>query len=927
MHTIYQPEILEQERLNRWDASNYFSPREEGEAYCIMLPPPNVTGRLHMGHAFQVSIMDALVRYNRMLGKKVLWQGGTDHAGIATQLVIENQLAMQGKERSQLKREKFLAILNAWKEKSNAHINTQLKRLGASIDYSRFRFTKDDDFNQAVIKVFTELYEAGLIYRGKRLVNWDPKLLTAISDLEVTHTEEQGFLYYLRYPFAQEEGYLTVATTRPETLFGDIAVAVHPEDERYAPYIGKLLQLPLTQRTIPIIADTAVEKDFGTGCVKITPAHDFNDYKMAQRHQLDMIEILTAEGLLNEQVPTLYQGMDCQKARKSVVETLQALNLIEKIQPHVLKVPRNDRSGAVVEPYLTEQWFMRMRPLADRAIQAIEAGLVEFVPHNWKQISLQWLEKIEDWCISRQLWWGHRIPVWYDEKGSIFVGTDEVNVRQKYQLDSTVSLYQEDNVLDTWFSSSLWPFVTLGWPDTASKELKTFYPTQVLVTAFDLVFFWVPRMLMLGLHFTQQVPFHKVYFTGLITDQFGQKMSKSKGNGLDPIDIIEGIDLPSLLKKRTQSLMQPKIAELVKRRTEQEFPKGIQAFGADALRLTYYSLASPTRELRFDMHRALGYRNFCNKLWQATRFVCTQYGSIILENPSVTAHYSVFDRWILSRLQKVIQLTHHHFDSYRFDLLSQLLYDFFWHEYCDWYLEFTKPILRGDNQLLARGACNTLVTVLEQTLKLLHPLIPFITEKLWYLLMEKVQENSSMLNFLQVTYPQINEQYHALEAEGIVEKIKMLVRSIRNMRGELKISPSKKIRLYYRVRQPADRDFLIDHQLLIENLAKINLVHQTTEEQETLFNAQQLLINRVENIDLGIVLQEITNSLDKQSEVERLKKEKIKFEQFIMRAKIRLTTSQFLAKAPKEVIEQTRKQVTLQEAQLSVIDEQLEKLQ
>lgn len=920
MHKTYQTQSLEQERLLQWAPPSYFSPKGSGEPYCIMLPPPNVTGSLHMGHGFQISIIDALVRYHRMLGHNVLWQGGTDHAGIATQMVVERQLEAKGKHRDQLGREEFLDILSEWKDQSEHRINEQLKRLGASIDFSRHRFTRDAHFNQAVIEVFIRLYEAGLLYKGQRLVNWDPQLETAISDIEVVHTEETGSLYYLRYPLVKAVGHIVVATTRPETLFGDVAIAVHPEDSRYKDLIGQLVQLPLTQRTIPVIADKQVDPMFGTGCVKITPAHDFNDYKIGQRHELPIINLLTTKARLNETVPLVYRGMDCTTARQAVVDALQALGCIDREEPHTLKVPRGERSGVVIEPYLTDQWFMRMQPLAEKAIQAIHQGEVRFVPENWTSVCLQWLENIEDWCISRQLWWGHRIPAWYGPEGELFVGADEASIRRQYNLDENVLLRQEEDVLDTWVSAALWPFVTLGWPD-ASVDLKTFYPTQVLVTGFDLIFFWVARMLMLGLYFTKQVPFKTVYFTGLIRDTLGQKMSKSKGNVLDPVDIIEGIDLGTLVAKRTRGLMQPGMAQSIEKATRQQFPNGIEAFGADALRLTYYSLAAPTRDIRFDSNRTAGYRNFCNKLWQATRFVIAQHEKVVDTSLLVFEDTSLFDRWILSRLQHTIQTAHQCFATYRFDHLSQAIYEFFWHDYCDWYLEFTKMTLKSENEKNVAATRGTLIWVLQNILRLLHPLTPFITETLWYEIKAFLgTPHSDNLN--EVVYPHVVPQYCDAEAEQSIERLQAIVRAIRGLRSELRISVGKQVALIYRGGNTTENETITSYCAMIENLTQVNIIHESNaaKRKDTRLDVKQSAMVSVGSLELFIPLKDAIN---REGEMQRLQKMQTQLENALTDINSRLSDVNFLEKAPAKIIESTRHRLSDHETQLAVIRAQL----
>ncbi|MCV6625170.1 MAG: valine--tRNA ligase, partial [Cellvibrionaceae bacterium] len=668
MDKTYNPQAIEQQWYKTWESQGYFAPQSESDdnSYCIMIPPPNVTGSLHMGHGFQESIMDALIRHQRMLGKNTLWQVGTDHAGIATQMVVERLLDAEGTNRHELGREKFTERVWQWKEQSGGTITQQLRRLGASPDWSTERFTMDEGFYKAVQEVFIQLYKDGLIYRGKRLVNWDPKLHTAISDLEVISEEEDGYLWHFDYPLADGSGTLTVATTRPETMLGDTAVAVHPEDERYQHLIGKMIKLPLAEREIPIIADDYVDKDFGTGCVKITPAHDFNDYEMGQRHNLPMINILDDDAKLNSQVPEKYRGMERFAARKQIVEDFEALGLLNKIDDHKLKVPRGDRTGVVIEPYLTNQWYVRTQPLADEAIRAVEDGEIKFVPQQYENMYFSWMRDIQDWCISRQLWWGHRIPAWYDDAGNVYVGKDEASVRTENNIADDIKLKQDDDVLDTWFSSGLWTFGTLGWPNQ-TERLKIFHPTDVLVTGFDIIFFWVARMIMLTLHFKKEIPFHTVYVHGLVRDGQGQKMSKSKGNVLDPIDLIDGIDLESLVKKRTTGMMNPKAASKIEKQTRKEFPDGLAAYGTDALRYTYYSLASTGRDIKFDVGRIEGFRNFCNKIWNASRYVMMNCEGHDL---SGEVELSLADRWIISKLQQTEQAVQEGIESYRFDLAS-----------------------------------------------------------------------------------------------------------------------------------------------------------------------------------------------------------------------------------------------------------------
>ncbi len=736
MDKTYSPAEIEQRWYAQWQASGAFAPRTDPSAppYCIMIPPPNVTGTLHMGHAFQDTIMDALVRHHRMRGDAALWQPGTDHAGIATQMLVERQLNAEGKQRTDLTREQFVERVWQWKRQSGDNIAQQLRRLGASVDWSRERFTMDPGLSYAVTEAFVRLHQENLIYRGKRLVNWDPVLRTALSDLEVLSEEEAGSLWYLRYPLSDSSGFLVVATTRPETLLGDAAVAVHPEDQRYRHLVGQTVKLPLTGREIPIIADEHVDPAFGTGCVKITPAHDFNDYAVGQRHTLPLINIFTPAASLNEVAPEGLRVLDRFVARARVVELLTAAGLVERIDAHKIMVPRGDRSGAVVEPYLTDQWYVRVETLAAPAIAAVEAGRIRFVPGNWDKTYFQWMHKIQDWCISRQLWWGHRIPAWYDETGQIFVAHDAAGAAAQARAHHgrEVPLRQDDDVLDTWFSSALWPFSTLGWPEP-SAALQRYYPTNVLVTGFDIIFFWVARMIMMGLKFIGDVPFREVYVHGLIRDAEGQKMSKSKGNVIDPLDIVDGIGLEPLVAKRTSGLLQSHMAAGIESATRKQYPEGIAAYGTDALRFTFASLATHSRDIRFDMQRVAGYRNFCNKLWNAARFVMMTVEQTAAVGHDGPLEYSAADRWIRSRLGSALRTVDGAFRDYRFDFAATALYEFTWHEYCDWYLEFVKPVLQGTGAALAaqRGARTTLLAVLEALLRALHPLIPFITEEIW----------------------------------------------------------------------------------------------------------------------------------------------------------------------------------------------------
>ncbi|WP_312769847.1 valine--tRNA ligase [Pseudoxanthomonas mexicana] len=802
----YDPKSFESRLYAQWEAAGYFKPSGKGEPYTVLLPPPNVTGTLHMGHAFQHTLMDALVRYHRMRGYDTLWQMGTDHAGIATEMVVSRNLAQEGKgeTRDSLGRDGFIAKVWEWKAQSGDTIERQMRRMGASGDWSRSTFTMDEQASKAVIEAFVRWHEQGLIYRGQRLVNWDPVLKTAISDLEVENVEEDGFLWSIEYPLADGSGSLVVATTRPETMLGDTAVMVHPEDERYAHLIGKMVKLPLTEREIPVIADDYVDREFGTGVVKVTPAHDFNDYQVGLRHNLPLINLLTPTAAINENAPKKYRGLDRYEARKAVLADLEDLGLLVETKPHKLQVPRGDRTGQVIEPYLTDQWFVKMDGLAKRGLELVESGEVKFVPPNWINTYRHWMENIQDWCISRQLWWGHRIPAWFDDAGNCYVGRDEAEARAKAGLSADVALTQDSDVLETWFSSQLWPFSTMGWPDEqamAERGFDRYLPSSVLVTGFDIIFFWVARMVMATDSFVGQVPFRDVYMTGLIRDKDGQKMSKSKGNVLDPLDIIDGISLEDLVAKRTGGLMQPKMAEKIEKATRKEFPDGIVAHGADALRFTIAALATHGRDIKFDMGRAEGYKNFCNKLWNATRFVLMNtegFSATGTPQPKTDA-----ERWILSRLAKVTAEVEAQFAAYRFDLLSQALYEFAWNEFCDWFVELAKPALskaegpalNGSDKDAADSTRHTLLYVLESLLRLLHPLTPFVTEELWQQVAPKLGIDGGTVSLR--PYPVASDfagQDYA-QADADVEWLKTMVSALRRVRSELNVSPAKTIRL------------------------------------------------------------------------------------------------------------------------------------
>jgi len=916
MEKTYNPLEIETKWYQTWESNNYFQPSKQGKAYCIMLPPPNVTGSLHMGHGFQHTLMDALIRYHRMCGENALWQGGTDHAGIATQMVVERQLLAQGKTRHDLGREKFLEKVWEWKHQSGGTITRQMRRMGTSLDWSREKFTMDDDFAIAVNKVFIDLYNEGLIYRGKRLVNWDPHLLTAISDLEVISTEEQGSLWHIRYPLVNGNGYIVVATTRPETMLGDVAVAVHPEDERYQKLIGQQIKLPLTDRTIPIIADESVEKDFGTGCVKITPAHDFNDYAMGQRHHLPQINIFTPNAHINENAPKEYQGLERFAARKKIVADLEQLNLIDKIEPHILKVPRGDRSGTIVEPYLTDQWFMKMQPLAEPAIEVVKTGEIKFHPENWSKTYFQWLEKIEDWCISRQLWWGYRIPAWYDDQNNLYVAETEQQVREKYKLSSDIKLQQDTDVLDTWFSAALWPFATLGWPEQ-TYEYKTFYPTDVLVTGFDIIFFWVARMVMLSLKFTQQVPFKAVYVTGLIRDNEGQKMSKSKGNVLDPIDLIDGIDIEALIAKRTEGLMQPQMAKKIEQATRKQFPNGISSYGTDALRFTYCAIASPTRDLRFDLGRMEGYRNFCNKLWNATRFVLMNVENKDCGINDTKLQFNNIDLWIRSQLEKTIQQVHQQFEDYRFDLIAQTIYEFIWNEYCDWYLELAKPILNSHDETSQKATRNTLIYILETVLRLLHPMMPFITEEIWQTIAPLAGKTDKTI-MLQ-SYPAFDKKQTDEQAEKEVNWLKEVIITIRTIRSEMSINPSKKIPLICSKGSPIDHEKIKANQAYISSLAKVETINWLQEGETT----PQAAMGLVGELQLLIPM---AGLIDVTAETARIQKELSKLNSDFERTKSKLENSSFVQNAPEEVVNKERDRVLELEATISKLQTQLQSL-
>ncbi len=920
MDKTFQPADIEARWYQEWESKGYFAPSGKGQPYSIMIPPPNVTGSLHMGHGFQEAIMDALIRYHRMRGCNTLWQVGTDHAGIATQMVVERQLEAAGSSRKELGREDFIKQVWEWKEHSGNTITRQLRRLGSSMDWSRERFTMDPGLSAAVQKVFIDLHKEGLIYRGQRLVNWDPALHTAISDLEVISEKEKGSLWHFSYPLSNGSGALIVATTRPETMLGDTAVAVHPDDERYAHLIGETIDLPLTDRKIPIIADDYVDREFGTGCVKITPAHDFNDYEMGQRHQLELINILTDDACLNDNVPSPYRGMDRFAARQQVVADLDALGLLDKIDDHTLKVPRGDRSGVVIEPYLTNQWYVDAKSLAGPAIEAVENGDIEFVPKQWENTYFAWMRDIQDWCISRQLWWGHRIPAWYDEAGNIYVGEDEAAVRSDNKLADDVPLRQDEDVLDTWFSSALWTFSTLGWPED-TQDLRTFHPSSVLVTGFDIIFFWVARMIMMTLHLRKEVPFHKVYVHGLVRDSHGVKMSKSKGNVLDPIDLIDGIDLELLVEKRTTGLLNPKQAKKIDQQTRAEFPDGIGAYGTDALRFTFYSLASTGRDIKFDIGRIEGFRNFCNKIWNATRYVlmnCENEDCGIASDASY--ELSLADRWIVSRLQETEREVEKAIANYRFDLASQAMYEFIWNEYCDWYLELSKPVLWDDNAAPEKkiGTRRTLIKVLETSLRLLHPLMPFITEEIWQRVapLAGCEGDTIMLQ----AYPRCDDKKIDTAASADIEWLQGVIVGVRNIRGEMNIPPGKELDVLLRNGDDKDKNRLEENAQYLKKLAKLSDIRFLSPD-ETAPVASTSLVGELE------ILVPMAGLIDKDAELARLSKEIDKLANDLSRIKGKLDNSSFVDKAPAEVVAKEREKLARQQQALEKLQQQKQEIQ
>ncbi|MEI7173270.1 valine--tRNA ligase [Pectobacterium carotovorum] len=936
METKYNPQDIEQPLYEHWEKQGYFKPHGDTskESFSIMIPPPNVTGSLHMGHAFQQTIMDTLIRYQRMQGKNTLWQAGTDHAGIATQMVVERKIAAEeGKTRHDYGREAFIDKIWQWKGESGGNITNQMRRLGNSVDWERERFTMDEGLSNAVKEVFVRLYKEDLIYRGKRLVNWDPKLRTAISDLEVENREVKGSMWHLRYPLADGvktadgKDYLVVATTRPETVLGDTGVAVNPEDPRYKDLIGKEVILPLIGRRIPIVGDEHADMEKGTGCVKITPAHDFNDYEVGKRHQLPMVNILTFDGDIrqsaeifdtngeastayNSDIPEAFQGLERFAARKALVAAFDELGLLEEIKAHDLTVPYGDRGGVVIEPMLTDQWYVRAAVLAKPAVEAVEDGRIQFVPKQYENMYFSWMRDIQDWCISRQLWWGHRIPAWYDANGNVYVGRTEAEVRSENNLADDVVLNQDEDVLDTWFSSGLWTFSTLGWPEQ-TPDLKAFHPSSVMVSGFDIIFFWIARMIMLTMHFIKdedgksQVPFHTVYMTGLIRDEEGQKMSKSKGNVIDPLDMVDGISLEALLEKRTGNMMQPQLAEKIRKRTEKQFPNGIEPHGTDALRFTLAALASTGRDINWDMKRLEGYRNFCNKLWNASRFVLMNTEDQDCGFGAGEKVLSLADRWILAEFNRTVKAYREALDSYRFDIAAGILYEFTWNQFCDWYLELTKPVMNGGSEAELRGTRHTLVTVLEALLRLAHPIIPFITETIWLRvkalkgISAAVRTNESIM--LQ-PFPEFDVAQEDTLALNDLEWIKQAIIAVRNIRAEMNIAPGKPLEVLLRDVTAEAQRRVEENRSFIQTLARLESI--------TLLPAgDKGPVSVTKLIDGAELLIPMAGLIDKAAELDRLTKEVAKIEAEIERIESKLSNEGFVARAPEAVVAKEREKL------------------
>ena len=900
MDKVYSPKNIEKKIYDSWIDNDCFKARESKSNYSIVLPPPNVTGTLHMGHAFQHTIIDILVRYNRMLGKSVLWQPGTDHAGIATQLVVENNLIKKGKTRHDIGRKKLIEEIWKWKEQSGNTIISQTKRLGSSADWDRNRFTMDEGLSEAVKKVFIELYNQGIIYRGKRLVNWDIKLQTALSDLEVENKEIKSKLYFIKYNIDNSSDQLIVATTRPETLFGDTAICINPEDERFRKYIGKTACVPLVNRMIPIIGDESIDKDFGTGCVKITPAHDFNDYKLGIKHNLDFINILNKDGTLNDIVGDEFCNRSIHDSRDDVIKALISINAYLKDEDYSTTVPIGGRSGEIIEPLLTNQWFMKMKDIVVPAIDAVKNSNIKFVPKNWEKIYFNWLDNIEDWCISRQIWWGHRIPAWYDEENNIYVGESEEYIRDKYNISDSITLAQDNDVLDTWFSSSLWPFSTLGWPDK-TKELENFYPTSVLVTGFDIIFFWVARMIMMGMKFMDRVPFKTIYIHGLVRDSDGKKMSKSVGNVIDPIDVIDGIKQSDLIEKRISNLVQPQLKDKIAKRTKEEFPNGIDSFGADALRFCFCALASTGRDINFDLKRIEGYRNFCNKLWNASRYVLMTSENVEYLNKVDFDKLTTYEKYLLIKLDNIVTEYKRNCTTYRFDLMASSLYSFIWNEYCDWYLEISKVQIHDGNEY----SKSFLLYTLQIILKLCHPIIPYITEEIWSEMYKLDYTKESLL--MNSKFPSQQKIFNDIEIEREIEMVKDIINSIRKTRSDLNIHPKTLLDIYC----ISDKENLLanikNNKNIIHSLSKVKSINYEIDSEAI----KDCITVSVRDLIIYIPIKDTVNVDD---ETNRLRKKINEIESALIKVNNKLDNKNFIEKAPSNVIkENTDKQKVYQQ--------------
>ena len=915
MDKRYNPKEIESRIYTSWEDSGYFSPSKSADPFCIVIPPPNVTGTLHMGHAFQDTIMDIIIRYERMKGKNTLWQVGTDHAGIATQMVVERQLEKNGTSRQELGREAFEQEVWKWKEESGSTITKQMKRLGASTDWSKEKFTMDENLIKGVTKVFVQLFEEGLIYRGNRLINWDPVLQTALSDLEVVTSDERGSLWHMKYPLDGKEGHVVVATTRPETMLGDTAVAVHPKDDRYKHLIGENIILPLTERKIPIIADEYVDRDFGTGCLKITPAHDFNDFEIGTKHGLEIISVLDQAAKIKCSSPSKYEGLDRFEARRKIVEDLQALGLIQDIEDYSLTVPRGDRSGAILEPLITNQWFLRMESLAKPAIEVVKSGELKFVPENWSKTYFEWLENIQDWCISRQLWWGHRIPAWYDSEGNFFVGESESEIRKKNNIDASIVLTQDEDVLDTWFSSALWPFSSLGWPDD-TYDLKTFYPTNVLVTGFDIIFFWVARMVMMSLKFMDEIPFKEIYIHGLIKDKNGQKMSKSKGNIIDPIDLIDGISLDELLEKRVQGLMQPEMENRIINETKKEFPNGIPDFGTDALRFNFAIQASTGRDIRLDLNRVEGYRNFCNKIWNASRFIRMNTNDFELLDTNVSKGHPI-DQWIQSRFRQTIEEVERQYGQYRFDLAATAMYEFVWNDFCDWYIELSKTLINDPDISESEKdyTKNNLILMLDSILRMLHPTIPFITEEIW----QSMNEDNAKRSIMKSSFPSSNDWSADETGARKSEWLKDFVSSVRQIRSEMNIPPKQSISIIIQDASSSDHEKLDTLGSFIRNLGSVeSITHK--ESSDDLPKSAIALLGEMK------VFIPLAGLVDIEEEKSRLEKKLSKLNKELESVENRLSNDAFIKKAPIEVVDDLKAKFKGLVSDQSRIEEQIKLL-